>query len=177
MATGEEARGGAAPALSFQAFEGTPPSPVPTFDPSTLLSRRLLLFTGKGGVGKSTVVASLAMEAARRGGRPLVVELGHRHTMRSIFGTSAVGYEPHPVGHGVHAMQLEFDGALTDYMNEHVKVPRLARRVLANHALRRFFEAAPAVGEIATLNKLSALEAEREGGRPRDAAGIRRPWT
>ena len=80
MATREEARGGAAPALSFQAFEGTPPSPVPTFDPSTLLSRRLLLFTGKGGVGKSTVVASLAMEAARRGGRPLVVELGQTVT-------------------------------------------------------------------------------------------------
>ena len=89
---------GAAPALSFHAFEGTPPSPVPTFDPSTLLSRRLLLFTGKGGVGKSTVVASLAMEAARRGGRPLVVELGHRHTMRSIFGSSAAGLRAAPRG-------------------------------------------------------------------------------
>ena len=64
-------------------------------------------------------------------------------------------------------MQLEFDGALTDYMNEHVKVPRLARRVLSNQALRRFFEAAPAVGEIATLNKLSALERERQGATPR----------
>ena len=74
----------------------------------------------------------------------------------------------HKMGcHGSPTCQLEFDGALTDYMNEHVKVPRLARRVLANQALRRFFEAAPAVGEIATLNKLSALEAEREGGRPR----------
>lgn len=140
---------------------------MPSFDPATLLSRRLLLFTGKGGVGKSTVVASLAVEAARRGGRPLVVELGHRHTMTSIFEAATLGYEPQPVGRGVHAMQLEFDGALTDYMNEHVKVPRLARRVLANQALRRFFEAAPAVGEIATLNKLSALEALRDGGRPR----------
>ena len=136
-------------------------------DPASLLDRRLLLFTGKGGVGKSTVVAGLALESARRGRRPLIVELGHRHTMKSIFGVSAIGYEPSPVGRGVHAMQLEFDGALTDYMNEHVKVPRLARRVLANVALRRFFEAAPAVGEIATLNKLSALERERRGSAPR----------
>jgi len=39
----------------------------------TLLDRRLLLFTGKGGVGKTTCVAALALEAARRGRRPLIV--------------------------------------------------------------------------------------------------------
>ena len=157
---------GAVAALSFGTIEGTPPSPVSSPDPAALFDRRLLLFTGKGGVGKSTVVASLALEAAARGKRPLIVELGHRHTMRSIFGVDTIGYTPREVGRGVFAMQLDFDGALTDYMNEHVKVPRLARRVLANQALRRFFEAAPAVGEIATLNKLSALEGERRSDGP-----------
>jgi len=157
---------GASDALCFPRIGGTPPSLVSFLDPASLLDRRLLLFTGKGGVGKSTVVAALAVELGRRGRRPLIVELGHRHTMKSMFGVSALGYEPAPVGRGVHAMQLEFEGALTDYMNEHVKVPRLARRVLANQALRRFFEAAPAVAEIATLNKLSALERERRGSAP-----------
>ncbi|MDQ3036582.1 MAG: ATPase, partial [Myxococcota bacterium] len=41
-------------------------------------ARRLQLITGKGGVGKSTVVAALALAWAERGRRPLVVELGHR---------------------------------------------------------------------------------------------------
>ena len=52
----------------------------------SLLDRRLLMFTGKGGVGKTTIVASLALEAARRGRRPLIVELGHRASMESVFG-------------------------------------------------------------------------------------------
>ncbi len=34
------------------------------------------LFTGKGGVGKTTVAAAIAVDAARHGQRPLVVELG-----------------------------------------------------------------------------------------------------
>jgi anion-transporting ArsA/GET3 family ATPase len=48
-----------------------------------------------------------------------------------------------------------------------VPIPRLARTILANDALSRFFHAAPAVAEIAVLNKLAALERERERGRPR----------
>ena len=39
-----------------------------------LLERRLLFFTGKGGVGKSTVVAGMALEAAKAGKRALIVE-------------------------------------------------------------------------------------------------------
>lgn len=135
--------------------------------PHRLLDRRLLLFTGKGGVGKSTVVAALALEAARRGRNPLVVELGHRATMATVFEVDSVGYAPQQVGRGVWACNLEFERTLADYMTEHVRVPRLARTILANDALSRFFAAAPAVGEIATLNKLSALAAEREGSGPR----------
>ena len=131
------------------------------------LDRRLLLFTGKGGVGKTTVVAGLALTLARRGKRPLVVELGHRASMTSLFRGREIGYEPRFVGHGVHAMNVDFERALADYMAEHVPIPRLARTILANDALSRFFHAAPAVAEIAVLNKLAALERERDGGRPR----------
>lgn len=135
--------------------------------PHRLLDRRLLLFTGKGGVGKSTVVAGLAVEAARRGRQPLVVELGHRASMRGIFEAEDVGYEPTDVGRGVFACNLEFQRTLVDYMVEHVRVPRVAQTILANEALARFFRAAPAVGEVATLNKISSLVAERSRGAPR----------
>jgi anion-transporting ArsA/GET3 family ATPase len=131
------------------------------------LDRRLLLFTGKGGVGKSTVVAGVALALAKRGKRPLIVELGHRASMTSIFRGREIGYDPRSVGHGVHAMNVDFERALADYMAEHVPIPRLARTILANDALSRFFHAAPAVAEIAVLNKLAALERERDGGRPR----------
>jgi anion-transporting ArsA/GET3 family ATPase len=130
-----------------------------------------LLFTGKGGVGKTTIVAALAIEAARRGRRPLVVELGHRASMEGVFGVDRIGYQPRAVGSGelakVWAMNLDFESALEEYFVEHIPVKRVARTIMRNKTLQKFFHAAPAVAEVAILNKLSALEAEREGGKPR----------
>ena len=56
-----------------------------------LLSRRLLMFSGKGGVGKSTITAAWAIAAARRGKRVLVVEFGEHERLSRIFGAAAVG--------------------------------------------------------------------------------------
>ncbi|MCA9655121.1 MAG: hypothetical protein H6712_32785 [Myxococcales bacterium] len=133
-----------------------------------LLDHRFLLFTGKGGVGKSTLTAALAIEAAARGLRPLVVELGHRATMRSIFGVEAVGITPRAVGHGVHAMSVEFEQSVVEYMAQHIPSRRTARAIVSNPVLDRLFKAMPAVGEIATINILRHREAERDDrGRPR----------
>lgn len=147
------------------------PVAAPSTEPSIgheLFDHRFLLFTGKGGVGKSTLTAALALEAADRGLRPLVVELGHRATMRSVFGVDAVGFTPRSVGHGVHAMSVEMDKAVVEYMAEHMPSRRLARAIAGNQVLERLFRAMPAVGEIATVNALRRLEAERDDtGRPR----------
>jgi arsenite-transporting ATPase len=133
----------------------------------TLLDRRLLLFTGKGGVGKTTCVAALALEAARRGRRPLIVELGHRASMEGVFEVDEIAYVPREVGKGVWAMNLDFESALEEYFVEHIPVKRVGRTIMRNKTLQKFFHAAPSVSEVAILNKLSALEAERDGSKPR----------
>jgi anion-transporting ArsA/GET3 family ATPase len=115
------------------------------------------LFTGKGGVGKSSVVAAHALACARAGLRPLVVELGHRATMESIFDVRSIGYEPTDVGDGVRACNLALEDALIDYVREQVKVRAVARRVVTQPTLRRFFEAAPAVNEVVALRRLAKL--------------------
>ena len=130
----------------------------PPMDP---FGHRLQLFTGKGGVGKSTVVAAMALRAAAQGHRPLVVELGHRATMESLFGVP-VGYEPREVGGGVSAMNMALEDALLDYVAGQVRVRRLAGRIVSNPTLARFFRAAPAVAEVVTLHKLAQLVAAGE---------------
>jgi arsenite-transporting ATPase len=135
-----------------------------THSPTSLLDRRLLLFTGKGGVGKTTLVAALAIESARRGRRPLIVELGHRASMEAVFQIDHVDYAPRDVGRGVHAMNLDFESALGEYFEEHIPIQRVARTIMRNKTLQKFFHAAPSVSEVATLNKISALEAERQAG-------------
>jgi len=126
----------------------------PAGDP---FAHRLQLFTGKGGVGKSTLVAALALEAARRGMRPLVVELGHRASMEAVFGQGPIGYSPHDVGRGVSAMNLGVEGALGDYVADNLRLGGFAKVVLDNSALKRFLYAAPGVAEVVTLGKLKSL--------------------
>ncbi len=118
-------------------------------------------------MGKSSVVAATALAAARQGRRPLVVELGHRATMATVFDASAIGHEPTEVAPGVHAANIDFDEALVDYVAEHAKVRALARRIVRGDALRRFFHAAPAVSEVVTLRMLERLEEATDRGQPR----------
>ncbi len=121
------------------------------------LAARLSFFTGKGGVGKSTLVAAVAVEAARQGRRPLIVELGHRASMQAIFGVPSVGHAPLEVAPGVHASNVDLDAALAEYVAAHVPVRPLAQRIAGSRSLKRFFEAAPAVGEVLTLQRLEHL--------------------
>jgi anion-transporting ArsA/GET3 family ATPase len=125
---------------------------------------RLQLFTGKGGVGKSSVVAALGLALARDGKRPLIVELGHRASIESVLQCGKVGYEPSEVSRGVWAMNIDFEPALIDYLAEHVRVRAIGRAIAENRTLRGFFDAAPAVPELVTLNKLRALLEQRAAG-------------
>lgn len=138
------------------------PTPLPApFD------RRVQLFTGKGGVGKTSVVAGLALEAARRGHRPLIVELGHRASVPELLGRAgvAVGYTPVELAPGVFAMNMSLDDALEDYITAQVRLRRVARAITQNQSLRRFFHAAPAVSEVVTLARLGRLAEAPIGAR------------
>ena len=53
---------------------------------ASLLDRKLLVLTGKGGVGKTTVSAALGLLAADRGLRTIVVEVGHQRRLPELFG-------------------------------------------------------------------------------------------
>jgi anion-transporting ArsA/GET3 family ATPase len=106
------------------------------------------------------VVAAHALAAAREGHRPLVVELGHRATMESIFEVPTIGYAPTDVGDGVSATNLVLEDALIDYVREQVKVRAVATRIARQPTLRRFFEAAPAVNEVVALRRITQLADE-----------------
>lgn len=137
------------------------------FADSALGARSLLLFTGKGGVGKSSIVAGVALASAQQGRRPLIVELGHRASMEAIFGGQRIGSEPVQVSSGVHAVNLDLDANLRHYFREHIPIKRAGEAIVNNETLQRFFKAAPAVSEVATLNRLRSFVEAKDGAQKR----------
>ena len=125
-----------------------------------LLTRPVQFFTGKGGVGKSTVLAALATTAARSGKRPLIVELGVHTSSAHLFRGPDVGYEPSEVAPGIHATRVQFEPALVDYITSRLKLRFLATLVARNNSLRRLFLAAPGVDEIVTLHRVAELASD-----------------
>jgi len=123
------------------------------------LTRPVQFFTGKGGVGKSTVIAAVATRAARAGQQPLIVELGVHTSSSHLFDGPTVGYEPVEVTEGVHATRILFEPALVDYITSRLKLRPIAKLVANNNSLRRLFMAAPGVDELVTLHRIAQLDA------------------
>jgi anion-transporting ArsA/GET3 family ATPase len=133
--------------------------------PRSLLERRLVIVTGKGGTGKTTVSAALALGAARAGLRVLVVEVGANEQITGLLdpGGPTAGYEGHAISPNLRAMRIEPFEALAEYFGLQLGVRQLVDLVVRNQAFRQLMTAAPGWRELITLGKiwhLAQLEPE-----------------
>lgn len=71
-----------------------------------LLQREVLFFGGKGGVGKTTCAAAMALAASRAGKRVLLVSTDPAHSTSDIF-ERLLGPEPIEITPGLHAMEID----------------------------------------------------------------------
>ncbi|HXF71952.1 MAG TPA: TRC40/GET3/ArsA family transport-energizing ATPase [Actinomycetota bacterium] len=78
---------------------------------------RVLLFTGKGGVGKTTVAAATAVRASRAGHRTLVMSTDPAHSLADSFDVP-VGSAATPVGPGLWAEQIDAQERLESHWRE-----------------------------------------------------------
>lgn len=130
-----------------------------------MLERRLLFVTGKGGVGKSTVTAAIALLAAERGQRVLLVEVDARGNLTNLFEHPPVGFEPEQVYPGVFAMQLRTEASLREYLRLNLRIPVVGRIGPLAHVLEFVANAAPGVKEILTVGKVCFEVRESIAGR------------
>lgn len=115
-----------------------------------------LLVMGKGGVGKTTIAAALAVLETQLRGRAVLVEFGDGSSGVRALGRSAAGVE-HLVVKPDEAIQR---GAAPLFGSA-----TLARMALDNFAMRPLLRAAPAIREIAMLESIRQIAAERPGVR------------
>ncbi len=138
---------------------------------ASLLARRIVIVTGKGGTGKTTVSAALALAAAERGLSVLIAEVGLFEQVPALLlghGAPPVGYEGRELRPRLRAMRIDPFSAVAEYLGLQIGSPRLVERTLRSRGLRQLMEGAPGWRELITLGKTWQLEQMRlADGRPR----------
>lgn len=131
---------------------------MPTADGlSRLDDARLLLVSGKGGVGKTAVAAALAARAGASGRRVLLVSTDGRGDAAALFGRSDPGYQPTKLSPGLHGLTAEFDPLLEDFVRTIAPIGFVASRILASPTFRYFTRATPGLPDLLLLGKIREL--------------------
>ena len=118
-----------------------------------MLDRKLLLVSGKGGVGKSAVTASLARLAARRGKKVLAVGLTDDIGLAVHFGVERLTYKPRKVHAGVEAMVIDRALAFDEYVRLQIRATRAIPMGQFNKIFKVLVDTAPGIREIITIGK------------------------
>ena len=125
----------------------------------------LLVVTGKGGVGKTTVAAALAVAAALRGRRALVAEVEGRQGLAEVFGVAQLGYDEAPVAGGVTGLAVDPEASLREYLARFGVGP-LARLLSWAHISHLITAVIPGLADILLIGKMWEAVTRRRDGRP-----------
>jgi anion-transporting ArsA/GET3 family ATPase len=112
------------------------------------------------------VSAALALLAARKGKRPLVLTCDGRPTVGRLLGGPPEGSSATAVGQGVYALTVNQQETLVDLLGEMLGARRLVEMFLANRVVRTFTTAAPSVMELTLLHRVDRARGEAEPGGP-----------
>jgi anion-transporting ArsA/GET3 family ATPase len=123
---------------------------------------RVVVVAGKGGVGKTTVAATLAVAAASTGMSVLVIEVEGKSGLATCFGRADLGDEERTiqernVGAGIRARTVTADASLLEYLDDH-GLRRVSRRLVSSGALEVVATAVPGMKDILVLGKVKQLE-------------------
>jgi energy-coupling factor transporter ATP-binding protein EcfA2 len=136
--------------------------------PATLLDRRLLIVTGKGGVGKSTISAALALLAARAGKRVLVCEVNAQERVAPLLGAPPAGPQVREALPGLSTVDVTPHEAMREYGLMVLRFRTIYEAVFENRLVRYFLRAIPSLAELVMLGKvLNEVRAQQKDGSPR----------
>jgi anion-transporting ArsA/GET3 family ATPase len=139
---------------------------------SLIASRRILVVVGCGGVGKTTLAAALALEAARRGRRALVLTIDPARRLADALGIGAIGNQPVripratlsalgvPDAGSLDALMLDMKRTFDDLVERFAESDDVRDRILTNAIYQHVSDALAGSAEYAAMEKVYEL-AER----------------
>src|SRR3954451_10263158 len=98
----------------------------------SLFDKRLIFVTGKGGVGKTTVAASLGLMAARAGKRTIVCEVAQQERMSHAFRREGVGFHETELAERLYAISIDPQRALEEYLRDRIRPGALYQLLFEN---------------------------------------------
>ncbi|MGH2750825.1 MAG: ArsA family ATPase [Actinomycetota bacterium] len=128
------------------------------------LDPKILIVSGKGGVGKTTVAAALALVAARHGRKVCMAEIDRKGTLPKLFGGGQVTYAPRELSPGVWGLNIIPEDALAEYLRVQYHMSRISRAFRSTHFVDYITTAAPGLEDILVLGKIWYLEQDRDHG-------------
>lgn len=126
-----------------------------------LFGTRLLIVTGKGGVGKSTVAATLALAGVRTGRKTCLVEVESRQTMSRLFSTAPWDFTEREFRPGLWGLSVDPEASLTEYLDLFYGAGRLSKLVVGSSAVQFATTAAPGVKDVLLIGKVKEMEQRR----------------
>lgn len=119
-----------------------------------LLDKRLWIVSGKGGVGKSTISAALALRSARAGRRTLVCEVNTQERVSRFLERPPAGPHITLLEKNLWAVDVRPQEAMREYALMTLRFEALYKTVFENRLVRYFLRFIPSLPELVMLGKI-----------------------
>lgn len=156
---------------------GTPDGSKPLGWPSRLTKARLHFVTGKGGTGKSTIAAALALALAAGGRKVLLVEVEGRQGIAQLFDVPPLPYEEVKIataerGGQVNALAIDTEAAFLEYLDMFYNLGLAGRAMRRIGAVEFATTIAPGLRDVLLTGKIKEIVTRSEKDQPRSKGTV-----
>jgi anion-transporting ArsA/GET3 family ATPase len=140
----------------------------------------LVIVTGKGGVGKTTVSVALGMRAAAEGKRTIVCEVSSQENASRMFEHTTVGFHEVELEENLWAISIDPDESMREYVLLQLKVRAMRDMLFRSRIFNYLAAATPGLKELVTIGKiweLAQLDRKVKSGRKYDTVIVDAPAT